>query len=109
MKIPHVEANGAKIPCLGLGTWAARGKECAEAVAFALGHGYRHVDTAAAYANEEAVGEGLKASRVPRGEIFLTTKVGRDDIDDGDLQRSAEASLKRLGVGYVDLLLIHWP
>ena len=71
--------------------------------------GYRHVDTAAVYANEEAVGEGIRASRVPRGEIFVTTKVGPDDIDEGKLERSAEASLKRLGFDHVDLLLIHWP
>src|ERR1700722_9085646 len=109
MTMHHVEAGGASIPSLGLGTWTARGEECAEAVAFALQHGYRHIDTAASYGNEEAVGEGLRASRLPRAEIFLTTKVGPGDIDDGNLQRSAEASLKRLGTGYVDLLLIHWP
>ena len=109
MKMHNVEAGGASIPCLGLGTWAARGPECASAVSFALEIGYRHIDTASAYANEEAVGEGLRASRVARDQIFLTTKVGRDDIDEGRLERAAEASLKRLGVEAVDLLLIHWP
>jgi diketogulonate reductase-like aldo/keto reductase len=109
MTIPHVEAGGASIPSLGLGTWRASAEECVGAVSFALQNGYRHIDTAAGYANEEAVGEGLRASRVPRAEIFLTTKVGRDDIDEGRLQRSAEASLKRLRVDHVDLLLIHWP
>lgn len=109
MTIHNVAAGGASIPSLGFGTWAARGPECAQAVAWALDSGYRHVDTAAAYANEEAVGEGMRASRLPRAEIFLTTKVGVDDIDDGKLQRSAEASLKRLRVDAVDLLLIHWP
>ena len=105
----NVFAGGASIPSLGFGTWAARGDECAQAVIWALESGYRHIDTAAVYANEEAVGEGIRASRVPRGDIFLTTKVGPDDIDEGKLERSAEASLKRLGLDHVDLLLIHWP
>jgi diketogulonate reductase-like aldo/keto reductase len=109
MTMHNVQAGGASIPSLGFGTWAARGDECAQAVTWALESGYRHVDTAAVYANEEAVGDGLRASRVPRGEIFLTTKVGPDDIDAGKLERSAEASLKRLGFDHVDLLLIHWP
>lgn len=109
MTMHDVRAGGASIPSLGFGTWAARGDECAKAVCWALESGYRHIDTAAVYANEEAVGEGIRASRVPRGEIFLTTKVGPDDIDEGKLERSAEASLKRLGFNHVDLLLIHWP
>jgi diketogulonate reductase-like aldo/keto reductase len=109
MTIHNIEAGGASIPSLGFGTWAARGAECAQAVAFALESGYRHIDTAAVYGNEEAVGEGMRASPIGRAEIFLTTKVGHGDIDDGTLQRSAEASLKRLGVDAVDLLLIHWP
>ena len=109
MTMHNVEAGGASIPSLGFGTWAARGNECAQAVAWALESGYRHIDTAAVYANEEAVGDGIRASRVPRDDIFLTTKVGPDDIDEGKLERSAEASLKRLGFDHVDLLLIHWP
>ena len=109
MTMHNVQAGGASIPSLGFGTWAARGDECAQAVTWALESGYRHVDTAAVYANEEAVGEGIRASRVPRGEIFVTTKVGPDDIDEGKLERSAEASLKRLGFDHVDLLLVHWP
>jgi diketogulonate reductase-like aldo/keto reductase len=109
MTMHNVEAHGASIPSLGLGTWTLRGEDCAEAVAFALTSGYRHIDTAAGYGNEEAVGEGIRASGIPRADIFLTTKVGREEIDEGRLQRSAEASLKRLGVDHVDLLLIHWP
>ena len=109
MTMHNIQAGGASIPSLGFGTWAARGDECAQAVTWALESGYRHVDTAAVYANEEAVGEGIRASRVPRGEIFVTPKVGPDDIDEGKLERSAEASLKRLGFDHVDLLLIHWP
>jgi diketogulonate reductase-like aldo/keto reductase len=109
MTVHNVHAGGASIPCLGFGTWAARGEECARAVAWALESGYRHIDTAAVYANEEAVGEGIRASRLPRADVFVTTKVGPDDIDEGKLQRSAEASLQRLRLDNVDLLLIHWP
>lgn len=104
-----VEANGASIPVLGMGTWTLKGQACTELVSHALKVGYRHIDTAAAYDNEEAVGEGIRASGVKRDDIFLTTKVWWTDIAGGDLERSAEASLNRLGVDQVDLLLIHWP
>lgn len=112
MSLPHaplVHAHGAAIPAIGLGTFLAQGEACSEAVSFALKSGYRHVDTAPRYENEEAVGEGLRRSGIPRDEIFLTTKVWWDRIGEGDLQRSAEDSLQRLGVDQVDLLLIHWP
>ncbi|SEC12985.1 Aldo/keto reductase [Rhizobiales bacterium GAS188] len=109
MSVHDVSAGGASIPSLGFGTWAARGPECAEAVTSALQGGYRHVDTAAVYANEEAVGEGMRASGVPRSDIFITTKVGPADIDEGKLQGSLEASLRRLRLDQVDLVLIHWP
>ena len=104
-----VHANGAAIPAIGLGTWQLRGEECVRAVAQALGVGYRHLDTAAMYGNEEAVGEGLRASDQPRDDVHVTTKVWYADLAPGDLERSAEASLKRLGLTEVDLLLIHWP
>lgn len=104
-----VQANGAAIPCIGLGTFTLTGDPCTQAVATALRAGYRHVDTAAMYGNEAEVGAGLKAGGVAREDIFVTTKVWRDDIAPGDLERSAEASLKRLGLTQVDLLLIHWP
>jgi diketogulonate reductase-like aldo/keto reductase len=104
-----MEANGAAIPAIGLGTWQLRGEEGAAAVKSALEAGYRHIDTAAMYGNEEAVGEGLRASGVPRDEVFVTTKVWPEDLAPPDLARSAEASLKRLGLAQVDLLLIHWP
>lgn len=104
-----VTANGAQIPAIGLGTFRLEGEACAEAVKTALELGYRHIDTAKMYGNEEAVGEGIRASGVARDQIFVTTKVWWDDIGPGDLERSAEASLKRLGLDHVDLLLIHWP
>ncbi|MEZ5844306.1 MAG: aldo/keto reductase [Hyphomicrobiaceae bacterium] len=106
---PKVTAHGCDIPVIGLGTWPMLGEECARAVATALQAGYRHIDTAPRYENEEAVGEGLRAGGVPRGDYHVTTKVWWDRIGAGDLQASAEASLKRLGLDQVDLLLIHWP
>jgi diketogulonate reductase-like aldo/keto reductase len=105
----HVAANGAEIPAIGFGTWRLSGRECATAVAEAIRVGYRHIDTAANYGNEEAVGEGIRASGVDRDEIFVTTKIPQDSLADGPCQRSAEASLKRLGLDEVDLILIHWP
>ena len=110
MPNPHsVDANGAAIPAIGLGTFRLNGDDCSQAVQWALEAGYRHIDTAKMYDNETEVGAGLKVAGVPRDEIFVTTKVWRDDIAPGDLERSAEASLRRLGLDRVDLLLIHWP
>ena len=105
----NIAANGADIPALGLGTGTLKGAECTDMVAEALKLGYRHVDTATSYDNEEAVGAGLRASGVARGDFFLTTKIWHTDLAPRDFRRSAEESLKRLGVDHVDLLLIHWP
>ena len=104
-----VSANGAQIPAIGFGTWDVRGEACMRMVDGAIRAGYRHVDTAAMYDNEVQVGKGLRASGVPRDDVFVTTKVWYDMIGYGDLQRSAEESLKRLDLDKVDLLLIHWP
>ncbi len=104
-----VEANGAAIPVLGFGTWQLEGDVCAEAVQTALACGYRHIDTAQVYDNEEAVGQGLAGSGVARDEIFVTTKVWMDQMEEARLQGSVELSLKKLGLDHVDLLLIHWP
>ena len=106
---PMIHANGAAIPAIGLGTYDLRGPAGASAVAFALAQGYRHIDTAAIYDNERAVGEGLRVSGVKRDEVFVTTTVWYDQLGRGALQAAAEASLKRLGLSQVDLLLIHWP
>jgi 2,5-diketo-D-gluconate reductase B len=106
---PLVEAGDMRIPAVGLGTWGLRGEQCAKTVAAALQIGYRHVDTAAMYGNEVEVGRGLRATNVRPDDCFVTTKVWSSDIGEGDLQRSAEASLRRLQVSTVDLLLIHWP
>ena len=104
-----IDANGARIPALGFGTWQLRGAACVAAVETALAAGYRHIDTARMYGNEQAVGEALRASGLRRDDMFVTTKVWRDDIGAGALERSAEASLRDLGLDSVDLLLIHWP
>jgi diketogulonate reductase-like aldo/keto reductase len=107
--VPTLEANGAAIPRLGLGTWQLRGEACERIVAAAVRLGYTHVDTAQGYANEEAVGGGIAASGVPRERVFITTKVRPQRMGDGDLQRSVEESLSKLRVSQVDLLLLHWP
>lgn len=104
-----VSANGADIPVLGLGTWTLKGDDCSEMVAKALSEGYRHIDTAIMYDNEGAVGEGLRTGGLARDDYFLTSKVWYTDIGEGDLERAAEASLRRLGIDHLDLFLIHWP
>lgn len=104
-----ISAGGVTIPLIGLGTWQLSAGPCAAMVAHALRLGYRHIDTASMYDNEREVGLGLKQSGIARDEVFLTTKVWTDAFRDGDLQRAAEASLGRLGVDHVDLLLLHWP
>jgi diketogulonate reductase-like aldo/keto reductase len=104
-----IEANGARIPAIGLGTWDLRGRACARVVEQALRLGYRHIDTAQMYENEREVGEGLRASAVKRGEIFVTTKIWPTHFAPHDLERSAKESLVRLRLTEVDLLLLHWP
>src|SRR5271167_2089111 len=101
-------ANGARIPAIGLGTWELRGRTCARAVEQALRLGYRHIDTAEMYDNERDVGEGLRASGVPRDDVFITTKVWPDHLAPCELEAAAKASLTRLRLSEVDLLLIHW-
>src|ERR1700704_1089691 len=104
-----VEANGATIPLIGLGTWELRGRTCARLVEQALRLGYRHIDTAQVYENEREVGDGLRASGVRRDEVFITTKVWTSHFAPHDLERSAKESLNKLRLSEVDLLLLHWP
>jgi len=104
-----VSTAGVEIPIVGLGVWQIAKEVCAELVARSLHIGYRHVDTAAMYRNEAEVGEGVRHSGVPRQEIFVTTKVWKDDIAEGRLEKAAEEGLERLGLDHIDLLLIHWP
>jgi 2,5-diketo-D-gluconate reductase B len=104
-----VEANGATIPAIGLGTWELRGRACARLVEQALRLGYRHIDTAQIYENEREVGEGLRASGARRDDVFVTTKVWTTHFAPNDLERSTKESLARLRLSEVDLLLLHWP
>jgi 2,5-diketo-D-gluconate reductase B len=109
MPVPSVTANGATIPLLGLGTWDLRGRTCARIVEQALRLGYRHIDTAEMYDNERDVGEGLRASGVKRGDVFVATKIWPDHFAPRELERAARESLSRLRLQEVDLLLLHWP
>lgn len=104
-----VDAGGASVPKLGLGTWQNTGEQCAESVKTALELGYRCVDTAQAYDNEERVGEGIAAADVDREDVLLTTKVWRGHLHYDDVLDTVHGSLDRLQVEYVDLLLIHGP
>jgi 2,5-diketo-D-gluconate reductase B len=105
----HLEIQGTTVPKLGFGTWEILGRDCEEAVSDALEIGYRHIDTAQAYDNEAEVGKALAAADVPRKELWLTTKLWRDDFAADRVRPSAEGSLERLQVDCVDLLLLHWP
>src|SRR6185312_10034222 len=104
-----VEANGARIPAIGLGTWELRGRTCARLVEQALKLGYRHIDTAQIYENERDVGDGLRASGIRRDDVFVTTKVWTTHFAPNDLERSTKESLSKLRLKEVDLLLMHWP
>ena len=107
--VPAVEAKGARIPLLGLGTWDLRGRVCARVVEQALRLGYRHVDTAEMYDNEREVGEGVRASGVKRNAVFVTTKIWPSHFAPRELERAARDCLVRLRLSEADLLLLHWP
>jgi 2,5-diketo-D-gluconate reductase B len=104
-----VEAGGARIPLVGFGTWELRGPRCARLVEQALRLGYRHIDTAEMYHNEREVGEGVRASGLPRRDVFITTKIWPSHFLPRELDRGARESLARLRLSEVDLLLLHWP
>ncbi|MCC6891156.1 MAG: aldo/keto reductase [Hyphomicrobiales bacterium] len=107
--MPTLDAKGARIPLVGLGTWELRGRVCARVVEQALRLGYRHIDTAEIYENEREVGEGLRASGVPRNQVFVVTKVWPSHFAPRELVRAAKDSLVRLRLSEADLLLLHWP
>ena len=107
---PLIELNdGHFIPQLGLGTWPLDDDQAATAVVQALEVGYRHIDTAVKYGNERGVGNGIRAGGVDRGELFITTKLDGQFQGEEKAAEGLEGSLRRLGLDYVDLLLIHWP
>lgn len=105
----HLDLLGVPVPRLGFGTWQMTGRTARDAVADALALGYRHIDTAQAYENHDAIGEAIAASRLPREELFVTSKVWFENFEPDDLDRSVDRTLERLGTRYVDLLLLHWP
>ena len=109
-KAPTLSAHGAQIPAVGYGTMLFPAPERAvELIVCSLECGYRHIDTARKYGSEEWVGEGIRASGLPRKDIWVTTKVTEENAKADDFTRSVDTSLKTLGLDYVDLLLIHWP
>jgi 2,5-diketo-D-gluconate reductase B len=105
----HHIIEGEKVPSLGLGTWRLTGGKCARAVERALVLGYRHIDTAQIYGNEEQVGQGIQNAGVDREEVFLVTKVWTSSFSYKRTIESTRESLRKLGTDYVDLLLMHWP
>lgn len=110
-QVPKIKLNdGREIPQIGLGTWKMFDeKECRQAVGWALEAGYRHIDTAQLYKNEQFVGAALQESGIPRSDVFITTKIWMDNFTPGRLEKSFEESLGKLQTDYVDLLLLHWP
>jgi diketogulonate reductase-like aldo/keto reductase len=108
LRAPTISAHGAVMPVIGYGTMLLPQRP-AELIAAAIAAGYRAVDTARKYGTEQFVGEGIRASKIARGELFVTTKVTEENAGDADFMRSVETSLKTLGLDYVDLLLVHWP
>jgi diketogulonate reductase-like aldo/keto reductase len=107
---PHIQLNnGVAMPALGLGVFLSPAEETADAVATAIRHGYRLIDTAAAYGNEREVGEGIRRSGIDRGDVFVTTKLWLSAFGYDSAVRGCEASLRRLGLDHVDLYLLHWP
>lgn len=107
--IPDIKGQGGTIPALGLGTWKVHGDTGRRAVLEALGLGYRHIDTAQMYQNEDVVGRAVAESDVDRGEVFITTKVAPGDLDARSVRSTCVASLERLRTDHIDLFLIHWP
>lgn len=102
--------NNVKIPMIGFGVWQVDNEtEAPDAVAEALKVGYRHIDTAAVYKNEEGVAKGIEMAGVQRADIFLTSKIWNEDIRQGNTKQAFEDSLKRLNTDYLDLCLLHWP
>lgn len=110
MTVPDVRLNdGAMMPQLGFGVFQVTDEEAEHAVEVALRDGYRSVDTASAYGNEEGTGRALRASGLPREELFITTKLWNSDQGHDQTLRAFDASMRRLGLDYLDLYLIHWP
>jgi 2,5-diketo-D-gluconate reductase B len=106
--VPKLAAHGAEMPVIGFGT-SGLAAPVGEIVATALKCGYRHLDAARKYGTEDGVGEGIRAAKIAREELFITSKVSHENLRAADFARSVDDSLKALGVSYLDLLLVHWP
>src|SRR5919204_5901622 len=104
-----LQTQGIRLPRLGLGTFRMQGAVCRQAVESALALGYRHIDTAEMYANEDAIGAALASAKVPRGELHVTTKVWPENLAPDAIRRAFDNSMRKLKLDYVDLYLIHWP
>jgi diketogulonate reductase-like aldo/keto reductase len=102
-------ANGAGIPCIGFGTFSIRGAKLKNLLVHAIRAGFRHIDKAQVYGNEDAVGEGVQMSGISRDDVFITTKVWVENYTQARFERSVDMSLKALRTDYIDLLLLHWP
>jgi 2,5-diketo-D-gluconate reductase B len=105
----NLNTQGISLPRLGLGTFRLKDEACVAAVDSAIGLGYRHIDTAEMYDNEEAVGAGIKASGIARQDLHVTTKVWHDNLAPDAIERAFDTSLTKLGLDHVDLYLVHWP
>ena len=105
----NLQTQGISLPRLGLGTFRMQGDTCRAAVESALALGYRHLDTAEMYANEEAIGAAIAASKVARGDLHITTKVWNENLAPDAIRKAFDASLKKLRVDHIDLYLVHWP
>jgi 2,5-diketo-D-gluconate reductase B len=105
----HLQTQGVSLPRLGLGTFRMQGEVCRAAVECALGLGYRHIDTAEMYGNEDAIGAAIAASGVARGDLHVTTKVWNENLAPEAIRRAFDVSLKKLRLDHVDLYLVHWP
>src|SRR6201995_4662643 len=105
----NIKTQGISLPKLGLGTFRMQGDVCRAAVESGLELGYRHLDTAEMYANEEAIGAALAASKVARKDLHVTTKVWNENLAPDAIRRAFDTSLKKLRLNHVDLYLVHWP
>src|ERR1700754_3937738 len=105
----YLKTQGLSLPRLGLGTFRMQGDVCRAAVESALKLGYRHIDTAEMYGNEDAIGAAIASSGVARGDLHITTKVWNENLAPDAIRRAFDASLKKLQLDHVDLYLVHWP